>query len=90
VLNNMFIILGSIFNDLKCSKCIGFAWVSSHFQILLLNSESFKTTAFHHLRYITQAGGILHNAFIAEFIETFLNITFHLMYGQNEATASLS
>ena len=90
VLNNMFIMLGGVINDLKRFKCTGFAGVPSHFQILLRKSDSFKTAGFPHLTYVTQAGGKLHNAFISEFIETFPEIRFNVMYGQTEATARLS
>jgi acyl-CoA synthetase (AMP-forming)/AMP-acid ligase II len=90
VLNNMFIMLGGVINDLKRYNCTGFAGVPTHFQILLRKSDSFKTTAFPYLKYVTQAGGKLHNAFIREFITTFPDIRFNVMYGQTEATARLS
>ena len=90
VLNNIFIMLGGVINDLKRYKCTGFAGVPTHFQILLRKSDSFKTTSFPDLRYVTQAGGKLHNVFISEFIEVFPNIRFNVMYGQTEATARLS
>jgi long-chain acyl-CoA synthetase len=90
VMNNMFIMLGGIINDLNRYNCTGFAGVPTHFQILLRKSDSFKTSVFPHLRYVTQAGGKLHDAFINEFIETFPGIKFNVMYGQTEATARLS
>jgi len=90
VLNNMFIMLGGVINDLKRFSCTGFAGVPTHFQILLRKSDSFKTTPFPDLKYVTQAGCKLHNAFISEFIETFPDIKFNVMYGQTEATARLS
>ena len=90
VLNNMFMLLGGVINDLKQYKCTGFAGVPSHFQILLRKSESFKKTQFPDLKYVTQAGGKLHDMFILEFIETFPAIRFNVMYGQTEATARLS
>ncbi len=90
VLNNNFIFLGSVINNLKKYKCTGFAGVPSHFQILLRKSDTFKNTEFPDLRYVTQAGGRLSNIFIKEFIETFPNIDFFVMYGQTEATARLS
>ncbi|QBA63877.1 class I adenylate-forming enzyme family protein [Muriicola soli] len=90
VLNNSFIFLGSVINDLKNFECTGFAGVPSHFQILLKKSDSFKTTEFPHLRYVTQAGGKLHSVFIQEFIDAFPEIEFFVMYGQTEATARLS
>ena len=90
VLNNMFIMLGGVINDLKRFNCTGFAGVPTHFQILLRKSESFKNTDFPHLTYVTQAGGKLHNVFISEFITSFPKIKFNVMYGQTEATARLS
>ncbi|WP_179334662.1 AMP-binding protein [Winogradskyella costae] len=90
VLNNSFIFLGSVINDLKNYNCTGFAGVPSHFQILLKKSQTFKTEAFPNLRYVTQAGGKLHTVFIDEFTEAFPNKEFYVMYGQTEATARLS
>ncbi len=90
VLNNTFMFLGTVINDLKNFKCTGFSGVPSHFQILLKKSKSFKESIFTDLRYVTQAGGKLHNVFIKEFVETFPNIDFYVMYGQTEATARLS
>lgn len=90
VFNNMFIMLGGVINDLKRFNCTGFAGVPTHFQILLRKSDSFKTSHFPALKYVTQAGGKLHNAFINEFLETFPDIRFNVMYGQTEATARLS
>ena len=89
VLNNSFIFLGSVIKDLKDYRCTGFAGVPSHYQILLKKSQSFKNTEFPDLRYVTQAGGKLHNVFIDEFILAFPKIEFFVMYGQTEATARL-
>jgi len=90
VLNNNFIFLGSVINDLEKYKCTGFAGVPSHFQILLRKSKSFTKREFPELRYFTQAGGKLHNVFIKELIEAFPKKKFFVMYGQTEATARLS
>jgi long-chain acyl-CoA synthetase len=90
VMNNMFIMLGKVISDLKRYRCTGFAGVPSHFQILLRKSDSFKSTAFPDLRYVMQAGGRLHNAFISEFRESHPGIQFIVMYGQTEATARLA
>ena len=83
VLNNNFIFLGSVINDLNKYKCTGFAGVPSHFQILLRKSENFKKSEFPNLRYVTQAGGKLHNVFIEEFREAFPLIDFIVMYSYN-------
>lgn len=90
LLNNSFIFLGSIINNLLEYKCTGFAGVPSHFQILLRKSDNFKTTRFPDLKYVTQAGGKLAPIFIDEFRASHPEITFIVMYGQTEATARLS
>ena len=90
VLNNSFIFIGSVLNDLNKYKCTGFSGVPSHFQILLRKTKDFKKMEFPSLRYVTQAGGKLHNAFIEEFTQAFPKIDFFVMYGQTEATARLS
>ena len=89
-LNNNFILLGSVINNMIKYKCTGFAGVPSHFQMLLRKSQTFKDTTFPHLRYVTQAGGKLHEAFIEEFITAFPTVDFFVMYGQTEATARLA
>ncbi len=90
VLNNAFIFLGAVINDLVDYGCTSFAGVPSHFQILLRKSDSFKTKSLPDLRYVTQAGGKLSPVFIDEFKESFPNVDFVVMYGQTEATARLS
>lgn len=90
VLNNNFIFLGSIIDDLKKYKCTGFAGVPSHFQILLRKSDSFIKADLPDLKYVTQAGGKLHSAFIEEFCRIKPDTKFYVMYGQTEATARLS
>jgi acyl-CoA synthetase (AMP-forming)/AMP-acid ligase II len=90
VITNSFVFLATVIHDLSTYKCTGFAGVPSHFQILLRKSKDFKNTPFPHLRYVTQAGGKLHNSFIEEFVTAFPEIDFYVMYGQTEATARLS
>jgi len=90
VFNNNFMFLGSVISDLNKYGCTGFAGVPTHFQVLLRKSRSFKNTSFPSLKYVTQAGGKLHTAFIREFMESFPDIKFFVMYGQTEATARLS
>lgn len=90
VLNNSFIFIGSVINDLKNYQCTGFAGVPSHFQILLRKSDSFKSTPFPALKYVTQAGGKLAPVFIDEFKKAHPAVEFVVMYGQTEATARLS
>ena len=90
VLNNNFIFLASTIKNLKDYECTGFAGVPSHFQILLRKTNLFRNSAFPSLRYVTQAGGKLHNVFIKEFTAAFPFIQFYTMYGQTEATARIS
>jgi long-chain acyl-CoA synthetase len=90
ILNNSFIFLGGIIKNLIEYKCSGFAGVPSHFQILLRKSDSFKTTEFPDLKYVTQAGGKLAPIFIDEFRQSHPETRFIVMYGQTEATARLS
>lgn len=88
--NNNFILMGSFIDNLNKYKITGFAGVPSHFQMLLRKSETFKNTKFTHLRYVTQAGGKLHESFIKEFITALPGVNFFVMYGQTEATARLA
>lgn len=90
VLNNTFMMLNTVIEDLLTYQCTGFAGVPSHYQIMLRKSRRFKETKFPHLRYVTQAGGKLPVPFIKEFTEAFPEIKFYVMYGQTEATARLS
>lgn len=90
VINNNFMFIGSVMQDINKFKCTGFAGVPSHYQILLRKTRDFRTTHFPSLRYVTQAGGKLHATFITEFTELFPDIKFYVMYGQTEATARLS
>jgi len=90
VINNNFIFIGSVMQDLNKYNCTGFAGVPSHFQILLRKTRDFKTTRFPSLRYVTQAGGKLHTTYIKEFVDWFPDVKFFVMYGQTEATARLS
>lgn len=90
VINNNFIFLASTINNINKYHCTGFAGVPSHFQILLRKTDLFKNSIFTSLRYVTQAGGKLHNTFINEFVSNFPSIQFITMYGQTEATARLS
>ena len=89
LLNNNFLLLSTVIDDLATYACTGFAGVPSHFQLLLRRAEITKKS-FPHLRYVTQAGGKLAEPFIHEFIAAFPTVKFYAMYGQTEATARLS
>ena len=90
VLNNNFIFFPQTIQYLNGYRCTGFAGVPSHFQLLLRKTNLFREAKLPWLRYVTQAGGRLHNSFINEFTGIFPQIKFFVMYGQTEATARLS
>lgn len=90
LLHNNFSMLGGFIRDLQAYACTGFAGVPSHFQILLRKSDLFVNSSFPALRYVTQAGGKLHEVFLTEFATAFPRVNLHVMYGQTEATARLS
>ena len=89
VLNNRFMFINKMLNELNTTKCTGFAGVPSHFQMILRNSK-IKEMKFPFLRFVAQAGGKLANVFIEELIEALPTTTVYIMYGQTEATARLS
>ena len=82
VLNNTFMFLSTVVNDLRTFVCTGFSGVPSHYQMLLKKSKTFKEVPLPNLRYVSQAGGKLHNVFIEEFVDNFSQIEFFVMYGQ--------
>lgn len=90
VLNNNFVFFSQTIHYINTYQCTGFAGVPSHFQLLLRKTDLFKKIKIPSLRYVTQAGGLLHNSFINEFIDIFPQVKFYIMYGQTEATARLS
>ncbi len=90
VLNNNFVFFSQTIHYINIYRCTGFAGVPSHFQLLLRKTDLFRKIKIPSLRYVTQAGGRLHNSFINEFINLFPQIRFYVMYGQTEATARLS
>ena len=90
VINNTFMFLGTVISDLKKYRCTNFSGVPSHFQMLLKKSKTFKNEVFPDLKFVIQAGGKLHDVFIKEFVGSFPDIDFTVMYGQTEATARLS
>lgn len=90
VLNNNFVFFSQTIHYINSYHCTGFAGVPSHFQLLLRKTDLFRESKIPSLRYVTQAGGRLHNSFINEFTDVFPQIKFFVMYGQTEATARLS
>jgi acyl-CoA synthetase (AMP-forming)/AMP-acid ligase II len=89
IINNKFMLINRVLNEINLHNCTGFAGVPSHFQMLLRNSK-IKEMTFPTLRFVTQAGGKLANVFIEELIHTLPTTQIFIMYGQTEATARLS
>ena len=56
VLNNRFMFINKILNEINTTKCTGFAGVPTHFQMILRNSK-IKEMKFPFLRFVAQAGG---------------------------------
>lgn len=67
----------------------GFAGVPTMYAILM-NRSNFKDYPWHHLRYLTQAGGPMAPALTAKLVETLPHTCLYVMYGQTEASARLS
>ncbi|MBP1745001.1 MAG: acyl-CoA synthetase (AMP-forming)/AMP-acid ligase [Firmicutes bacterium] len=89
VINNRFMFPDTVLQDINTYRCTGFAGVPSTFQILLRMTD-LKNTAAPSLKYITQAGGKLQDAYISELADARPGVDIIVMYGQTEATARLS
>lgn len=86
---NRSIFLGSVIREIKKYKCTGFSGVPSTFYILTQKTD-FLDHNFPSLRYITQAGGRLEEAYIKKIATSFPDSLFFVMYGATEATSRLS
>lgn len=89
VLNNRFMFVEHVFDDMENYACTGFAGVPSIYQRLIKRS-TFTERNFETLRYFQQAGGRLSHEFIKAIVEAFPKKDFYVMYGQTEATSRLS
>ena len=89
VINNKFMLINRVLQEINSNYCTGFGGVPSHFQMLLRNSK-IKEMTFPSLRFVAQAGGKLANVFIEELIQALPSTKIYIMYGQTEATARLS
>jgi len=67
----------------------GFAGVASNYAFLLRES-AFRPENLPSLRYLTSAGGPMPHSLLAQVQERFPKSTFHVMYGQTEATARIT
>ena len=90
VLNNTFMLIRTVIDDINKYGCTGFSGVPTHFQVLLRQTDLFRRADLPSIRYVTQAGGKLPTVLIKEFTEAFPKVRFFVMYGMTEATARLS
>lgn len=88
-LNNRFMFVENVLDDIENFQCTGFAGVPSIYQRLIKRS-TFSERKFDSLRYFQQAGGRLSHSLIKSIVEAFPEKQFFVMYGQTEATARLS
>lgn len=89
VINNQFLFVERVLDDMENFICTGFAGVPGIYQRLLKRS-TFTQRTFEHLRQFQQAGGRLSHRFIEAIVELFPDKAFFVMYGATEATARLS
>lgn len=89
VINNRFMFPTTVINDINKHNCTCFHGVPSTYEILLRNTN-FSKCHFSSLRFITQAGGTLPKVCLEELIQTFPSIDLFIIYGQTEATGSLT
>jgi long-chain acyl-CoA synthetase len=89
VLNNAFLFIERVLDEMEATACSGFAGVPANYQMLLQRS-SFVRRPWLALRWLQQAGGKLPDAQIEEIRAALPAVSFFVMYGQTEATARLS
>jgi long-chain acyl-CoA synthetase len=89
VIENRFAYPNVVLDVMSREKATGFSGVPSTFAILLHRSN-FAKHKWHHLRYVTQAGGPMTPALTAKLMETLPETKIYVMYGQTEASARLS
>lgn len=76
--------------DLQTSQATSFAGVPLTFETI--TNRSFPKADYPHLRYVTQAGGKLSPALVAQMTRNFSaeGVSFFVMYGQTEASPRIS
>lgn len=89
VINNQFIFPSTVIDDINEYNCTNFAGVPSTYQILL-RKTNFINCHFNSLRFFVQAGGALPKVCIEELMNYFPKVDLFIIYGQTEATASLT
>lgn len=89
VIDNRFVFPNVVLNAMQEHAVTGFAGVPSTFA-LLLHRSALESTPLPSLRYVTQAGGGMPPARIAEWLERGPRAAFFVMYGATEAGARLT
>ncbi len=89
VIDNRFMYPHVVLAAVRKHGVTGFAGVPSTFA-LLLHQPGLTLTELSSLRYITQAGGEMPPARIAEWLDRCPNVPFFVMYGATEASARLT
>jgi long-chain acyl-CoA synthetase len=89
IINNQFMFVENVLDDMETYECTGFAGVPSVY-LRLVKRSGFMSRNFKHLRLFQQAGGRLSHDIIKQVVEAFPEKKFYVMYGQTEATARLT
>lgn len=89
VIDNRFAYPNVVLAAMQEHRVTGFAGVPSTFAILLHRSN-LDTVALPDLRYVTQAGGNMPTAHVAQWLERGPKVPFFVMYGATEASARLT
>jgi acyl-coenzyme A synthetase/AMP-(fatty) acid ligase len=89
VIDNRFTFPNMVLDGMRQHEVTGFAGVPSTFA-LLLHRSNLPNMEFPSLRYITQAGGAMPPARVAEWLKRGPRAPFYVMYGATEASARLT
>jgi long-chain acyl-CoA synthetase len=89
VVDNRFVFPNVVLAAMQQHEVTGFAGVPSTFA-LLLHKSNLTGMSFPRLRYVTQAGGAMPPARIAEWLEKGPPVPLYVMYGATEASARLA
>ncbi len=89
VIDNRFLYPSAVIENMKQTRCTGFAGVPSTFHTLATKCN-LKKNVYPGLRYMTQAGGPMKPELVDRIREAIDPAQLFIMYGQTEATARLT
>ena len=89
VIDNRFLYPSAVIENMKQTRCTGFAGVPSTFHTLATKCN-LKKNVYPGLRYMTQAGGPMKPELVDTIREAIDPAQLFIMYGQTEATARLT